>query len=226
MFSLDNIRAFLFEALEAIPAVLMALTIHEYSHGLFAYMFGDDTAKRAGRLTLNPIKHLDPLGTIFLIFFHFGWAKPVPVNFWKLKHLRRDTIIVSLAGPFTNLVAGFITEFIYLKTDFFIYARYVPIFNMPTIISNPYLSYFSDTVSLFILINYVLFIFNLIPIPPLDGSKVLTALLPGKYMNWMLKYEIYGTIILFVLILLGVVNVILDPALTWMINSTAYLFLR
>jgi Zn-dependent protease len=159
----NDIRAFLFEALEAIPAVLMAITLHEYFHGLMAYTLGDDTAKRAGRLTLNPIKHLDPIGTIALILFHFGWARPVPVNFWKFKHLRRDMILVSLAGPASNFVFGFVTEYIYLKTNLFLYARYAPIFNFPTIISNPYLSYLSDTVSLFILINYVLFIFNQIP---------------------------------------------------------------
>ncbi len=222
---LNDIRAFLFEALEAIPAVLFAITIHEYFHGLAAYFLGDDTAKRAGRLTLNPLKHLDPFGTLALIIFHFGWARPVPVNFWKLKHLRRDMVIVSLAGPASNLIAGLVTEFIYLRSGLFLYARYAPLFSFPTIISNPYLSYLSDTVALFILINYVLFIFNLIPIPPLDGSKVLDAFLPNKYMNWILKYEIYGTIILLVLILFGIVNVILGPSLNWIIGNAAYIFM-
>lgn len=223
---LNDIRVFLFEALETVPGVLLAIVLHEYFHGLTAYMLGDDTAKRAGRLTLNPIKHLDPFGTLALIFFHFGWARPVPVNFWKLKHLRRDMIIVSMAGPIANLVTGFIAELIYLKADLFLYARYVPLLSLPTIISNPYLSFLSDSIGIFIYISYVLFVFNLIPIPPLDGSKVLDAFLPTKYMNWILRYEIYGTIILIILIIFGAVNIILGPVLNWFVINAAYLIVK
>ncbi|BBJ28838.1 site-2 protease family protein [Athalassotoga saccharophila] len=221
---LNDIRVFLFEALETVPAVLMAIVLHEYFHGLAAYMLGDDTAKRAGRLTLNPLKHLDPIGTLALIFFHFGWARPVPISFWKLRNPRRDMVIVSLAGPIANLVTGFIAEFIYIRSDLFLYARYAPILPLPTIVTNPYMSYFADAFGIFIYISYVLFVFNLIPIPPLDGSKVLDAFLPSKYMNWILKYEIYGTIILFVLILLGVVYIILNPAVNWLVMNSARLF--
>ncbi|WP_456399657.1 site-2 protease family protein [Mesoaciditoga sp.] len=221
-------RMFFIQALGATPGVLIAITVHEFFHALAAYLSGDDTAKKAGRLTLNPVKHLDPIGTLMLIFFHFGWARPVPINFWKFKRFKRDIIIVSLAGPFSNFVLGFITEGIFVKTGFYAYARYSPlIFNtFPNMSANPYVSYLADATAWFILINYVLFIFNLIPVPPLDGSKALVAFLPSKYMNWMLKYEMYGTIILLVLIFFGIVNVILNPTLLWMINVTARFFAR
>lgn len=223
---LNDVRIFMIQMLSITPGVLFAITLHEYFHGLSAYLLGDDTAKRAGRLTLNPIKHLDPLGTLFLIIFHFGWARPVPVNFWKFKHFKRDTVLVSLAGPLSNLFFGLVAEFLFLRTGFYTYSRYSMIFNaFPNMTASPYISYMADVVAWFILINYVLFIFNLIPVPPLDGSKVLMAFLPGKYMNWMLKYEMYGTIILLILILFGIVNVILNPTLGWILNETAKLFL-
>ncbi len=219
-------KIFFIQALGATPGVLLAISIHEYSHALSAYWLGDDTAKKAGRLSLNPVNHLDPVGTLMLIFFHFGWARPVPINFWKFKHFRRDMVAVSLAGPVSNLVVGFATEAIFIKSGFYAYARYSPLlFNIfPNITASPFISYLSDVVSWFILINYVLFIFNLIPVPPLDGSKVLMAFLPNRYMNWMLKYEMYGTIILLVLIFFGIVNVILNPALLWIINEGARMF--
>ncbi len=219
----NNIRLFLIQALGATPGVLIAISLHEYFHALSAHFFGDDTAKKAGRLTLNPIKHLDPLGTLMLVFFHFGWARPVPINFWKFKHLKRDMIVVSLAGPISNLITGFITEYIFVKSGFYAYARYsFPLLGQfPNFTASPYIAYLADVVGWFILINYVLFIFNLIPVPPLDGSKVLLALLPSRYMNLMLKYEMYGTIILLVLIFFGIVNVILNPVLFWIMNGAA-----
>jgi Zn-dependent protease len=221
-------RMFFIQALGATPGVLIAITIHEFFHGLTAYWCGDDTAKKAGRLSLNPVKHLDPIGTLMLIFFHFGWARPVPINFWKFKHFRKDMILVSTAGPLSNFVAGFITEWIFIKTGFYAYARYSPLFfnSFPNMSASPYISYLADVTAWFILINYVLFIFNLIPVPPLDGSKVLVAFLPSRYMNWMLKYEMYGTIILLVLIFFGIVNVILNPTLLWMLSVTAGIFAR
>ncbi len=221
-------RMFFIQALGATPGVLLAITIHEFFHALSAYWCGDDTAKKAGRLSLNPIKHLDPVGTLMLIFFHFGWARPVPINFWKFKNLRRDMVLVSLAGPLSNLVVGIATEGVFIRTGFYAYARYSPLlFNVfPNMNASPYISYMADATAWFILINYVLFIFNLIPVPPLDGSKALVAFLPSKYMNWMLKYEMYGTIILLVLIFFGIVNVILNPTLVWMMNVTAQLFVR
>ncbi len=219
-------KIFFIQALGATPGVLLAISIHEYFHALSAYLMGDDTAKKAGRLSINPSKHLDPVGTLMLIFFHFGWARPVPINFWKFKHFRRDMIVVSAAGPVSNLIMGFVTEAIFIKSGFYTYARYSPLlFNaFPNITASPYISYMADVVSWFVLINYVLFIFNLIPVPPLDGSKILMAFLPSRYMNWMIKYEMYGIIILLVLIFFGIVNVILNPALLWMISEGARMF--
>lgn len=219
-------KIFFIQALGATPGVLLAISVHEYFHALSAYLLGDDTAKKAGRLSINPAKHLDPVGTLMLVFFHFGWARPVPINFWKFKHLRRDMVIVSSAGPISNLVLGFVAEAIFIKSGFYVYARYSPLLfsTFPNVTASPYISYLADTVSWFILINYVLFIFNLIPVPPLDGSKILMAFLPSRYMNWMVKYEMYGIIILLVLIFFGIVNVILNPALLWMINEGAKMF--
>ncbi len=221
-------KMFFIQALGATPAVLMAITIHEFSHALAAYMAGDDTAKMAGRLSLNPVKHLDPIGTLMLVFFRFGWARPVPINFWKFKHMKRDIVLVSLAGPFSNLLLGVVTEGIFIKTGFYAYVRYSPILfsSSPNMTASPYVSYLADVTGWFILINYVLFVFNLIPVPPLDGSKVLDAFLPRKYMTWVLKYEMYGTIILLVLIFFGIVNLILDPSIVWIANTVARFLVR
>ncbi|MEA2104849.1 MAG: site-2 protease family protein [Candidatus Cloacimonadota bacterium] len=168
--------------------VLSALTIHEFSHGLIAYRLGDDTAKRAGRLTLNPLKHLDPIGTIMLFIAHIGWAKPVPINPYNFKDMKRDTALVSLAGPAANFITAAVVS---------IFFRLI----------NPTPAMFNTNILVQILfytifINLALGIFNLIPFPPLDGSKILGAFLSDEYYYKFQRFERQGMMI-FLIIIVG-----------------------
>ncbi|MBT3168381.1 MAG: site-2 protease family protein [Candidatus Cloacimonetes bacterium] len=145
-----------------IPVLLMSLTIHEFSHGYVAYLLGDDTAKRAGRLTLNPISHIDPFGLLMLFIAHIGWAKPVPINPHNFQNYKRDTAITAAAGPAANFMIALILAFIFNKMKFN---------------ANPYLM---GMIYYGILINLALGIFNLLPIPPMDGSKILGGFLSDE----------------------------------------------
>ena len=155
--------------------VLLALTIHEFSHGYAAYKLGDPTAKNYGRLTLTPIKHLDPLGAVCMVIFRVGWAKPVPINPRYFKNPKRDFAISAVAGPVSNLALAFVSAFLYLFT----YA----ILKDATFSSNFTLALAQNTL-LFIwllhIINLSLAIFNILPIPPFDGSRILYAILPQR----------------------------------------------
>ncbi len=162
-----------------IPVILIALTIHEYAHGYIAWLKGDGTAKQAGRLTFNPIAHLDVLGTLMLFFGPFGWAKPVPVNPYNLDNPKRDMIFVGAAGPVSNillaLVFGFLLRFIITSGA----AKSIS----PMIIVFLQLS---------LMINLGLSFFNLIPVPPLDGSNILMGFLPQDKISIYLKYVRYA----------------------------------
>lgn len=176
---MDLFTELLMEILEVvitIPIVLVALTFHEYSHGLIAYKLGDPTAKYMGRLTLNPLKHLDLVGTLCMIVCRFGWAKPVPVDMRQFKNPKRGMALCAIAGPISNLLLGFIGTFIF----------WLLVLIFPNILFNYYLRYF---LSLFAILNIYLAIFNLIPLPPFDGSRVLTAFLPDKYYIKLLQNE-------------------------------------
>ena len=177
-------------------AAMFCITVHEVSHGYAAYRLGDPTAKSMGRLTLNPIKHMDIAGLISMAILGFGWAKPVPVNFGNLKHYRRDTIIITLAGPVSNILLTivFLTAYyalltLYVLTDLPEWIQYVLLF-------------FGYGYQL----NAALAMFNLLPIPPLDGSKVILAFLPEKWYWWLLRHERYGFLALALLLILGVLD--------------------
>lgn len=204
---LDNI----FRILWGIPAVLIAITIHEYAHARIAYHLGDHTAAEVGRLTLNPLAHLDPVGTLMLLLFRFGWAKPVPVNFNNLNHPKRDMIYVSIAGPVANILAAIIFSIILKVSDFF--SNYLFIVR-DRMLLNFLFTFFRGWLIFIqtgVLINLTLALFNIIPLPPLDGSKILMGLLPDSQFYKYARLEAYGSIILLMLVLSGIIGKILFP---------------
>lgn len=173
--------------------VLCCMPVHEMAHAYVAYKCGDDTASLKGRLTINPFAHLSVIGTLMILFFGIGYANPVPVNPARLKHPRRDMALVSLAGPVSNIVLSFIFIF-------------VACFIQGVIPASP-ISIVMHTFFLFAAqINVTLAVFNLLPIPPLDGSKIFSAILPDKIYFKMMKYDRYIMIGLMILLFTGVLN--------------------
>lgn len=177
---MTGISSYLYSAL----AALIALTVHEYSHGYAAYRLGDPTAKVMGRLSLNPLRHLDPIGALCLVFFHFGWAKPVPINPNNFKKPKRDFALTALAGPVSNFVLSFFSAFFYLLCFTFFSAITFPNAGMLRVAQN--ILYFLYA---FHLVNLGLALFNLFPLPPLDGSRLLGVILPEKAYFGIMKYE-------------------------------------
>lgn len=177
-------------------ACLVCVVIHEVCHGLAAFFLGDDTARRSGRLTLNPLKHIDLVGIVLLITVGFGWAKPVPVNMRNFRRPKRDMVLTSLAGPLSNALLALFLAPCYAATlvryysSGSLFAYYLAVFLIVTI---------SRSIGLMV--------FNLIPIPPLDGSKVLFGLLPPRYYFRLMRYERYGMILLVALLYLGLLNI-------------------
>jgi Zn-dependent protease len=183
------------DLLQLLPPLLFALTIHEFSHGYVAYRLGDPTARLMGRLTLNPIAHLDPIGSIlFLLPPHFGWAKPVPVDARYLAHPRRDMMWIALAGPVSNVI---------LAAIFGTLLRLQPLIEVGT---SPAAVAVVRMVETSVVLSLVLAFFNLIPIFPLDGSRILTGLLPRDLAERFRRLEPAGPMILLGLILLGAVT--------------------
>lgn len=179
-------------------AVLVAIIPHEMAHGFAAYLCGDETAKNDGRLSLNPLHHLDPIGTICLIFFKFGWAKPVMINPNNFRDRKKGTFFVAIAGVLTNFILAIISVII---------------------LKHIHINEFMQELLLNIFwFNIILGVFNLIPIPPLDGSKILFSFLPLKYEYYLIKYERYGYIILLLLIMSSTLDKILVPMVNFMIN--------
>lgn len=199
----------------AVP-VLFAITVHEVAHGWVASRFGDDTARYSGRLTLNPLKHVDPVGTVLvpglLLMiggFIFGWAKPVPVNFSNLNHPRRDMIYVAIAGPGANLLMAVIWGLVGLL------AQYTPAFTALPLL-------YMSVAGLYI--NAILMLINLIPVPPLDGGRVAVGLLPESLARSYSKLEPYGLFIMLGLLATGLLGKILIIPLSAFLSFMASLF--
>ena len=185
------------EYLYVIPAALIAIVLHELGHGLVSYMLGDATPKNEGRLTLNPLKHLDPIGTLCLILCHFGWAKPVSVDPTYYKKPKLGMTLVGLAGPMMNFLVA-ILSFVFI--GILMYIRIYVVDNTFIYILYNFFSYLS-------IINIGLGVFNLIPIPPLDGSKVIGVILPNKAYEEYMGYQKYGMyFMIFLMILLSVLD--------------------
>jgi Zn-dependent protease len=215
--------------LYAIPAILISLGFHEFAHAYVSYKLGDPTARQLGRLTLNPLKHLDPFGTLMLLIsmakgFGFGWAKPVPINPSYYKNHKRGTVLVSLAGPVSNLILAFLFSFpmayLVMKNG-----------SVPNQIFDSSIMLYGDDFSLqtiifnisrfFYMINIGLAIFNILPIPPLDGSKILTALLPENQYFHLMRYENYiGMAFLAIMLFASwILSAVLWP-FRWAVQST------
>lgn len=203
-------------AILVIPAIMMAVILHEYAHGWMAYKAGDPTAKEMGRLTLNPIPHIDPFGTIILpsilillsspIFF--GWAKPVPINPMRFRNIRYGTFLVSIAGIMMNIGLALFFSLLY------------------RMISKGYLNFLGDPIliplALFsakaVLINLVLAFFNAIPIPPLDGSRAVMSFFSLRYWELFYKFEIYGFMLITILLFTGILGRIIFPPIFFLYN--------
>ena len=206
------------ELLISVIAVFVCMTVHECSHGLVSYWLGDPTAKKMGRLSLNPLHHLDWLGALCMLVFRFGWAKPVPINPNYYKNFRVGTVLVSIAGPISNILLAFLTLLIYGIVQIFV--------AVPDLVLT--------FVWTMVFMNLGLAVFNCLPIPPLDGSKVVFALLPEKAYRTVLRYERYGFLLLLALIYLndtfdGLLNRGVDNLLNGLlhiVNSIILLIVR
>lgn len=200
-------------AIYALP-VIFAITVHEAAHGYAARHFGDMTAHAAGRISLNPLRHIDPIGTILVPLLTlmaggilFGWAKPVPVNFGRLRHPKRDMLWVAAAGPGSNLVMALLWALAYKISG-----------GWPESISVP----LSLMAQAGVMINVVLMVLNLLPLPPLDGGRIAVSLLPHSLAWKFARIEPYGFIILLVLMFTGILNQIMGPPIDAMINLISW----
>ena len=187
----DKVWMLLITALSA----LVCIGFHETCHGLAALLLGDPTAKRAGRLSLNPLKHIDPIGLVMMVTVRFGWAKPVPVDPRYFRNPKMGMALTALAGPVSNLVLSIVALMLYAVCDF--YYQY----------TGMELLYWISTFLVYTAVLSVgLGVFNLLPVPPLDGSKILFSVLPDKWYLWLLRYERYGSLVLMGLLVAGVLD--------------------
>jgi Zn-dependent protease len=204
---MEQFLAFPLKDLPYVAITLMvAFTFHEFSHAYVAYKFGDHTAKKQGRLTLNPIQHLDPLGTILIFIAGFGWARPVPVNSFFFKKPRLAGVLVSAAGPLSNLILASLGFVIWYSLSKAGTAASLPV-------------YVPEFLDLFIQLNIVLFIFNLLPFPPLDGYRIVEDLAPKNLKAKMTKLETYGSLIFLILVITPLDQYTIQPIFSYLVPS-------
>jgi Zn-dependent protease len=187
-------------------ALMIAFTVHEFAHAWVAYKFGDTTAQKQGRLTLNPIQHLDPLGTILIFIAGFGWARPVPVNRFMFKNPRLAGVLVSVAGPISNLLLVILAFAIW-----YIYSALGLAAGVP--------QFFLDFLNIFIGLNAMLFVFNLLPFPPLDGYRIIEDLAPANIRAKLTQYEAYGSVIFLILVITPLDQYTIQPIFHYVIPA-------
>ena len=197
--------------LSVVPS-LLCITFHEVSHGYVAYRLGDTTAKDAGRLTLNPLKHIDPMGLLMMVVFKFGWAKPVPVNMMRFRSPKRGMALTALAGPVSNLLLAVL--FLGIGKVIYLYAPYSEGMNV----------FFEWCLFTVAPMSVGMGLFNLIPIPPLDGSKVLAMFLPNSAYGQLMRYERYGILVLLALSWLGLGGNFLGNAIYGVYEALVHIF--
>jgi Zn-dependent protease len=208
----------LIEFLYTLPALLISLTIHEFAHAYTAYKLGDNSQKALGRLSLEPFSHIDPFGFICIALFGFGWAKPVYVDDSNFKNKAKGNMLVSLAGPMANLL---------LAVVFTLLLKVLLYFNLVTLTATTLTvsSIFGSMLLLAIQFNIIFAIFNLIPIPPFDGSKVLFYFLPGKAKNIMYTLERYSFLIIVILLMTNLAVYIISPVVNFIYALLMYILL-
>lgn len=199
-----------------LPAVLISLMVHEVSHGWVSYKLGDPTAKQAGRLNLNPMKHLDLVGTLCMVFFKFGWAKPVPINPAFYKNKKGGIILVSVAGPLSNLLLALLSMLL-------INVMLAVFGGVTNAVAVTVLQVIMQFLMVMVSVNITFAVFNLLPISPLDGSKILYTFLPDRIYYKILQYEQYGMIVLIALVWLGWLDAPLNFLVNHVYGALAYL---